>query len=77
MNLEVDFFDAYVDDPLLSAKEAAKYLGVCVTTFHKYRLMKKIPVVRFMGDLRVRRSDLNKFNQSCVTWGDLKAEGDK
>jgi excisionase family DNA binding protein len=51
---------SYADDPLLTVPEAAKYLAVGKTKFNELA-GQKFPVVRFMGDKRVRRSDLNKF----------------
>jgi excisionase family DNA binding protein len=62
-------FEAYGDDPLLSADEAAAYLRVSKTTFNDLRRREKFPVVRFMGDARFRRSDLNRFINSHMSWG--------
>lgn len=62
-------FEAYVEDPLLTADEAARYIRVSKTTFNKLRRCKEFPVVRFMGDARFRRSDLNRFINSHMSWG--------
>ena len=62
-------FEAYGDDPLLTADEAAAYLRVSKTTFNDLRRREEFPVVRFMADARFRRSDLNRFIDSNMSWG--------
>jgi excisionase family DNA binding protein len=59
----------FADDPLLSVQEAADYCGVCISTINKKRREKSIPCIRAFGDVRFRRSDLNIFIQSGLSWG--------
>ncbi len=64
-----DDFNPFVDDPLLTAEEAAAYLKVKLTTFNTWRREKKFPCVRAFADARYRRSDLNKFAYAHLSWG--------
>ena len=57
------------NDPLYSAIEAAQYLEISKSTFHKLVREKAFPVVRFIGDVRVQQSDLNLFIKEHKTWG--------
>jgi excisionase family DNA binding protein len=65
-------FNPYVDDPLLTAEEAAAYLKVKLTTLNTWRREKKLPCIRAFADARYRRSDLNKFINSHRSWGWMK-----
>jgi excisionase family DNA binding protein len=72
MNPEVekdDYFNPFVDDPLLTVKEAAAYCRVSVTTINTWRREKRIPCVKTTNDARFRRSDLNRFINGHLTWG--------
>ena len=59
----------FADDPLLSVQEAADYCKVSKSTINKKRREKSIPCIRAFGDIRFRRSDLNKFIQNGHSWG--------
>ncbi len=59
----------FVDDPLLSVQEAADYCRVSKSTINKKRREKSIPCIRAFGDIRFRRSDLNKFIENGISWG--------
>ncbi len=59
----------FVDDPLLTVQEAADYCKVSKSTINKKRREKSIPSIRAFGDVRFRRSDLNKFIQNGLSWG--------
>ena len=64
------YFNECEDNPAFSAREAAAYLSVSKSTFHKLRRNNEFPVIKFMGDLRVRRSDLNRFIRDHLEGGD-------
>ena len=59
----------FADDPLLSVQEAADYCKVSKSTINKKRREKSIPCIRTFGDIRFRRSDLNKFIDNGLSWG--------
>ena len=59
----------FADDPLLSVQEAADYCKVSKSTINKKRREKSIPCIKAFGDIRFRRSDLNKFIQNGLSWG--------
>ena len=59
----------FADDPLLSVQEAACYCKVSKSTINKKRREKSIPCIRAFGDIRFRRSDLNKFIDNSLSWG--------
>ena len=59
----------FADDPLLSVQEAADYCKVSKSTINKKRREKSIPCIRAFGDIRFRRSDLNKFIDNSLSWG--------
>jgi len=61
--------DMFADDPLLDVQGAADYCKVSKSTIHKWRREKKIPCIRVFGDIRFRRSDLNKFIENGLSWG--------
>jgi excisionase family DNA binding protein len=61
--------DVFADDPLLSVQEAADYCKVRKSTINKKRREKSIPCIKAFGDIRFRRSDLNKFIQNGLSWG--------
>ena len=61
--------DVFADDPLLSVQEAADYCKVSKSTINKKRREKSIPCIRAFGDIRFRRSDLNKFIDNGLSWG--------
>lgn len=61
--------DMFADDPLLDVQGAADYFKVSKSTIHKWRREKKIPCTRVFGDIRFRRSDLNKFIEDGLSWG--------
>jgi len=63
------YFNEGEDNPAFSAREAAAYLSVSKSTFHKLRRNNEFPVCMFMGDLRVRRSDLNQFIRDHLEGG--------
>lgn len=54
---------------LLTAPEAAKYLGIGVTKLNELRRAKKIPTVRFMADARFDIVDLDAFIDAQHRWG--------
>ena len=58
----------FADDPLLSVQEAADYCKVSKSTINKKRREKSIPCIRAFGDIRFRRSDLNKFIDNGLSW---------
>lgn len=62
----------YVDDPLLKVDEAAAYCRVSKSTIQKWRREGLLPCVRVIADIRFRRSDLNKFIASHVSFGWMK-----
>lgn len=59
----------FADDPLLNVQEAADYCKVSKSTINKKRREKSIPCIRAFGDIRFRRSDLNKFIDNGLSWG--------
>ena len=59
----------FADDPLLNVQEAADYCKVSKSTINKKRREKSIPCRRAFGDIRFRRSDLNKFIDNGLSWG--------
>lgn len=59
----------FVDDPLLNVQEAADYCKVSKSTINKKRREKSIPCIKAFGDIRFRRSDLNKFIDNGLSWG--------
>ena len=63
-----DNLNMFADDPLLSVQEAAYYCKVSKSTINKKRREKSIPCIRAFGDIRFRRSDLNKFIDNGLSW---------
>ena len=59
----------FTDDPLLTVQEAAIYCKVSKSTINKKRREKLIPYTRAFGDIRFKRSDLNKFIDNFLSWG--------
>lgn len=57
------------DKGLLTAKEAAAYLSISLTTLNKLRRERKICYVDFIGDARYRKEDLDDFARKHVSWG--------
>jgi excisionase family DNA binding protein len=70
-NVQSDF-NPFVDDPLLTAEQAAEYCKVSLTTLNGWRRDKKLPCVRATADARFRRSDLNRFIYANHSWGFMK-----
>jgi len=68
-NYNLEFFNPYADDPLMTAEEAAEYCKVSVTTLNLWRRENKLPCIRATNDARYRRSDLNRFIASRMSWG--------
>ena len=64
----------FTDDPLLTVQEAAIYCKVSKTTINKKRREKLIPCTRAFGDIRFKRSDLNKFIDNGLSWGWTQVE---
>ena len=64
-------FELFMDDPLYTVQEAADYCKVSKSTIQKWRREGRLPCVR-AGDIRFRRSDLNKFINENLSWGWVK-----
>ena len=54
---------------LLTAHEAAQYLGIGVTKLNELRRTEKIRAVRFMSDARYDIADLDRFIEEHHCWG--------
>ena len=61
-------FEPFMEDPLYRVQEAADYCKVSKSTIQKWRREGRLPCVR-LGDIRFRRSDLNKFISKNLSWG--------
>jgi excisionase family DNA binding protein len=66
-------FELFMDDPLYTVQEAADYCKVSKSTIQKWRREGRLPYVR-AGDIRFRRSDLNKFINENLSWGRVKGK---
>ena len=64
-------FEPFMDDPLYTVQEAADYCKVSKSTIQKWRRERRLPCIR-AGDIRFRRSDLNKFINENLSWGWVK-----
>ena len=75
MNLKEEphpiIFDLFMEDPLYTVQGAADYCKVSKSTIQKWRRGGRLPCVR-AGDIRFRRSDLNKFIKENLSWGWVK-----
>ena len=72
LTTESSTFNPYVDNPLLTVDEAAAYCRVSKSTIQKWRRDGLIPCVRMFSDIRFRRSDLNKFIESRISFRWMK-----
>lgn len=52
-----------ITNELLTQKEAAKYIGVSVTTLWRFRKIGEIKIVRIGNKANVRKADLDDFVQ--------------
>jgi excisionase family DNA binding protein len=48
-------------DPLLSIKEAARYLSISVTTMRKLIKILTLPIVKLTSDIKIRKSTLDNL----------------
>jgi excisionase family DNA binding protein len=64
-----DIHDHIPTRRLLTAHEAAQYLGIGTTKLNELRRTKKIRVVRFMSDARYDIADLDRFIDQQRGWG--------
>jgi excisionase family DNA binding protein len=67
--MKIDQTTMHVEDPLLTADSAAKYLGISKTTLHKFVREGQLPCVLITADRRFRRSDLNQFAAASIVHG--------
>jgi excisionase family DNA binding protein len=52
-------------DPLLSVKEAAKYLRVSLSTMYEIAEREKFPVIKVTSDRKIRKSVLDDYIKRC------------
>jgi excisionase family DNA binding protein len=52
-------------DPLLSVKEAAKYLRVSLSTMYEIAEREKFPVIKVTSDRKIRKSVLDDYINRC------------
>ena len=64
-----DIHDQFQTRRLLTAPEAAEYLGIGITKLNELRRAGKIRTVRFMSDVRYDISDLDRFIEQHYCWG--------
>ena len=62
-----DTSDLYLlnPDPLLSIKEAAKYLCISKSTMYDLAKENKFPVVKVTSDRKIRKSVLDDYIKQC------------
>ena len=66
-----DIHDQIPTRRLLTAPEAAEYLGIGITKLNELRRAEKIRTVRFMSDVRYDIADLDRFIEDHHCWGFL------
>jgi len=64
-----DMHDHIPTRRLLTAREAAQYLGIGLTKLNELRRTEKIRAVRFMSDARYEIADLDRFVDQHHCWG--------
>ena len=54
------------DDKLLKYNEATEYLRISKTKLYRLAQERKIPFVKFGGNIRFKKSDLKQYIEDCT-----------